>query len=121
VFAIIPRRVGTDINASVIITSAVTLKQKKSFFFLLQSDLGDVYALFHTTPSPPVHIIVRYRVALEQDGDTVAAINMHYFETLPVAASMAVLRSGYLFVATEMAAHRLCVRPPFFSRQLLPI
>jgi splicing factor 3B subunit 3 len=90
VFAIIPRRVGTDINASIIITSAVTLKQKKSFFFLLQSDVGDVY-----------------RVALEQDGDNVAAINMHYFETLPVASSMAVLRSGYLFVATEMGAQRL--------------
>jgi hypothetical protein len=29
----------------------VTLKQKKSFFFLLQSDLGDVYA--PSRPTPP--------------------------------------------------------------------
>jgi splicing factor 3B subunit 3 len=100
--------VGTDINASVIITSAVTLKQKKSFFFLLQSDLGDVYVPCQpTTIAQSIHTVTRYRVALEQDGDNVAAINMHYFETLPVSSSMAVLRSGYLFVATEMGAHRL--------------
>ncbi len=99
----------------------MTLKQKKSFFFLLQSDLGDVYAPSRPTPPALFDIIARYRVALEQDGDTVAAINMHYFETLPVAASMAVLRSGYLFVATEMAAHRLCVGPHLLSRQHLPV
>ena len=46
---------GTDINSSIIITSAVTLKQKKSFFFLLQSDLGDVYDRpFCSLPHPPL-------------------------------------------------------------------
>jgi splicing factor 3B subunit 3 len=66
--------------------------------------------MLHNSPHSHIiqfHCITRYRVALEQDGDNVAAINMHYFETLPVASSMAVLRSGYLFVATEMGAQRL--------------
>jgi splicing factor 3B subunit 3 len=66
--------------------------------------------MLHNSPHEHVikfYFMTRYRVALEQDGDNVAAINMHYFETLPVASSMAVLRSGYLFVATEMGAQRL--------------
>lgn len=53
-------------------------------FFLLQSEYGDLY-----------------RVNLLVEGDEVVEINASYFDTVPPANSICVMRSGLLFVASE--------------------
>ena len=82
----IPRRRSPleDPSRGLIIVSGVMHKMKGFFFFLLQSEEGDVY-----------------KVTLEYDGDRVTEIKIKYFDTLPVAASLCILRAGFLFVGAE--------------------
>ena len=54
------------------------------FFFLLQSEDGDLF-----------------KVTVEHEGEDVRALKIKYFDTVPVAQSLCVLKSGYLFVASE--------------------
>ncbi|CAG8605229.1 6855_t:CDS:10 [Paraglomus brasilianum] len=88
----IPRRRSPleDPGRGLIIVSGVMHKMKGFFFFLLQSEEGDVY-----------------KVTLEYDSDTVTEIKIKYFDTLPVAASLCILRAGFLFVGAEFGDHRL--------------
>ena len=55
-----------------------------AFFFLLQSEDGDLF-----------------KVTIDHEGEDVKALKIKYFDTVPVAASLCVLKSGYLFVASE--------------------
>ena len=82
----IPRRRSPleDPSRGLIIVSGVMHKMKGFFFFLLQSEEGDVY-----------------KVTLEYDSDTVTEVKIKYFDTLPVAASLCILRAGFLFVGAE--------------------
>ena len=54
------------------------------YFFLLQTEQGDIF-----------------KVALETEEDVVTEIRIKYFDTVSVAASMCVLRTGFLFCASE--------------------
>ena len=54
------------------------------FFFLAQTEQGDIF-----------------KVTLETDEDMVTEIRLKYFDTVPVASSMCVLKTGFLFVASE--------------------
>lgn len=96
VHATLPRRMlgllsyfhllGTDIpkDRGVLITSHVVVKQRDWFFFLLQSEYGDLY-----------------KVVLDYDKDEVKKVHVMYFDTVPTAVSMAFLKTGFLFVASE--------------------
>lgn len=55
-----------------------------AFFFLLQSEEGDLY-----------------KVTIEHDEQDVRAVKIKYFDTVPVATSLCILKSGFLFVAAE--------------------
>ncbi len=55
-----------------------------AFFFLLQSEDGDLF-----------------KVTIEHEGEDVRTVKIKYFDTVPVATSLCVLKSGYLFVASE--------------------
>ena len=55
-----------------------------AFFFLLQSEEGDLY-----------------KVTIEHENEEVQALKIKYFDTVPVAASLCILKSGFLFVASE--------------------
>ena len=55
-----------------------------AFFFLLQSEEGDLY-----------------KVTIEHDEQDVKALKIKYFDTVPVASSLCILKSGFLFVAAE--------------------
>uniref|UniRef100_A0A1I8G522 CPSF_A domain-containing protein n=1 Tax=Macrostomum lignano TaxID=282301 RepID=A0A1I8G522_9PLAT len=48
-----------------------------------------------------------FKLTLETDEDLVTEIRLKYFDTVPVAASMCVLRTGFLFVASEFGNHYL--------------
>ncbi|KAJ6449792.1 CPSF A subunit region-domain-containing protein [Mycena sanguinolenta] len=86
----IPRREGTSMDRGLLIVSAVMHKMKNEFFFLLQSELGDLY-----------------KVTVEHSDDEVHSLKIKYFDTVPVSTSLCVLRSGFLFVASEFGNQQL--------------
>ncbi|KIP06506.1 hypothetical protein PHLGIDRAFT_128225 [Phlebiopsis gigantea 11061_1 CR5-6] len=88
----IPRRRHPleDKERGLLITSAVMHKMKGAFFFLLQSEEGDLY-----------------KVTIEHDEQDVRALKIKYFDTVPVASSLCILKSGFLFVAAEFGNHHL--------------
>ncbi|PON75334.1 Guanine nucleotide-binding protein, beta subunit [Parasponia andersonii] len=88
--AVIPRRADLTAERGVLIVSAAMHKQKTTFFFLLQTEYGDIF-----------------KVTLEHDNDRVTELKIKYFDTIPVTASMCVLKSGFLFAASEFGNHSL--------------
>ncbi len=63
---------------------ADTVAMQGSFFFLLQSEDGDLY-----------------KVTIDHRDEDVVAVRIKYFDTVPVASSLVILKTGYLFVASE--------------------
>ncbi|KXN82005.1 Pre-mRNA-splicing factor RSE1 [Leucoagaricus sp. SymC.cos] len=88
----IPRRRHPleDKERGVIITAAVMHKMKGAFFFLLQSEDGDLF-----------------KVTIEHEEEEVKALKIKYFDTVPVASSLCILKSGFLFIASEFGNHYL--------------
>eukprot|EP00124_Ichthyophonus_hoferi_P002448 Ihof_evm8s167 gene=Ihof_evmTU8s167 len=87
----IPRRKGeTDPDAIVIIVSATTIKSKQVLFFLLQTEHGDLFNL-----------------TLVVSDDVVKDMHIQYFDTVPVASQLVMMKSGFLFCASEFGSHFL--------------
>ncbi|KAJ7646963.1 CPSF A subunit region-domain-containing protein [Roridomyces roridus] len=88
----IPRRKHPleDPSRTIIIVTAVMHKMKGAFFFLLQSEDGDLY-----------------KVTIEHEEEEVRSLKIKYFDTVPVASSLCILKSGFLFVAAEFGNHYL--------------
>ncbi|CEG40787.1 pre-mrna-splicing factor rse1 [Plasmopara halstedii] len=84
----IPRRAGE--HRDIIIVSSATHKQRDLFFVLLQSELGDLY-----------------KISLEYSGNTVDEIKIQFFDTVPVASSLCITKTGLLFCASEFSNHYL--------------
>ncbi|ONK70641.1 uncharacterized protein A4U43_C05F35850 [Asparagus officinalis] len=80
--AVIPRRADHPAERGVLIVSAATHRQKSMFFFLLQTEYGDIF-----------------KATLIHEGDCVTELKIKYFDTIPVTSAMCVLKSGYLFAA----------------------
>jgi splicing factor 3B subunit 3 len=80
----------SDPERGVIITSAVMHKMRGAFFFLLQSEEGDLY-----------------KVTIDHEEEEVVSLKIKYFDTVPVASSLCILKSGFLFVASEFSNPRL--------------
>ena len=74
----------------VLIVSAAMHKQKSMFFFLLQTEYGDIF-----------------KVKLDHDNDRVQELRIKYFDTIPVTSLLCVLKSGFLFDAAEFGNHAL--------------
>lgn len=88
--AVIPRRADLPNERGVLIVSAATHRQKAMFFFLLQTEYGDIF-----------------KVTLEHDNDRVTELKIKYFDTIPVTSAMCVLKTGFLFAASEFGNHAL--------------
>jgi len=73
-----------DPERGMILVCSATHKTKSMFFFLVQTEQGDVF-----------------KVTLETNEEFVTEIRMKYFDTVPVASAMCVLKTGFLFVASE--------------------
>uniref|UniRef100_H3AX27 Splicing factor 3B subunit 3 n=1 Tax=Latimeria chalumnae TaxID=7897 RepID=H3AX27_LATCH len=88
----IPRRRNDldDPERGMIFVCSATHKTKSMFFFLAQTEQGDIF-----------------KITLETDEDMVTEIRLKYFDTVPVAAAMSVLKTGFLFVASEFGNHYL--------------
>jgi len=48
-----------------------------------------------------------YKATLAYEGETVTELKVKYFDTLPPAVSLAVLKTGFLFAASETGNHAL--------------
>lgn len=59
-------------------------RTKAMFFFLVQTEQGDIF-----------------KITMEMDDEVVKELKLKYFDTVPVATSMCVLKTGFLFVAAE--------------------
>lgn len=88
--AVIPRRKDLPGEKGVLIVSYATHKKKAYSFFLVQSEYGDIY-----------------KITLEGDTSTVTELKIKYFDTLPTCTSIAVLKTGFLFAASETGNHAL--------------
>ncbi|KAI9889964.1 MAG: pre-mRNA-splicing factor rse1 [Vezdaea aestivalis] len=93
----IPRRKGAteDPSRKRMICSGVMHKMKGVFFFLLQTEDGD---LFKVT-------IDMVEDDQGQPTGEVSRLKIKYFDTVPVATSLCILKSGFLFVASETGNH----------------
>ncbi|KUI59851.1 Pre-mRNA-splicing factor rse1 [Cytospora mali] len=97
----IPRRRGAteDPNRKRCVVAGVMHKLKNSaglFFFLLQTEDGDLFK-------------VTIDMVEDAEGNPtgeVERLKIKYFDTVPVASSLCILKSGFLFVASESGNHR---------------
>ncbi|TGO92361.1 hypothetical protein BPOR_0004g00060 [Botrytis porri] len=97
----IPRRRGAteDPQRKRNIVAGVMHKLKGAagaFFFLLQTDDGDLFKI----------TIEMVEDDNGQPTGEVRRLKIKYFDTVPVAASLCILKSGFLFVASEFGNHQ---------------
>jgi splicing factor 3B subunit 3 len=93
----IPRRRGAteDPQRKRLIVSGVMHKMRGAFFFLLQSEDGDLFK-------------VTLDMIEDDNGQPtgeVKCLKIKYFDTVPIASSLCILKSGFLFVASETGNH----------------
>ena len=88
--AVIPRRTSLPNDRGVLITASAGHKSKKTFFFLAQSEYGDIYKL-----------------SVEYSGEKVSEVKVKYFDTIPPCVNLCVLKTGFLFAASEFGNHAL--------------
>lgn len=83
----IPKRFDSD--QKMIISSAIH-RAKNMLFILIQTEDGDLF-----------------KVSLEYSNDLVSNITIGYFDTIPPAQSISILKSGHLFAASESGSNYL--------------
>ncbi|KAL9103814.1 MAG: hypothetical protein Q9163_001168 [Psora crenata] len=93
----IPRRRGATENPERkrYITAGVMHKMRGAFFFLLQSEDGDMFK---------VTLDMVEDDAGQATGE-VKRLKIKYFDTVPLASNLCILKSGFLFVASETGNH----------------
>lgn len=94
----IPRRSGPTENPERkrMISAGVMHKMRGAFFFLLQSDDGDLFK-------------VTIDMVEDDNGQLtgeVRRLRVKYFDTVPLASHLLILKSGFLYVASESGNHQ---------------
>ncbi|PFH38689.1 putative splicing factor 3b, subunit 3 [Besnoitia besnoiti] len=84
----IPRRLETGSDRGLVVVAFAVHRMKDFFFILIQTEYGDIY-----------------KVEISHEEGVVREIVCRYFDTVPVANALCVLKSGYLFVASEFGNH----------------
>jgi splicing factor 3B subunit 3 len=86
----IPKRENplADPRRTTIINTAVVHKMKNLFFVLAQNDEGDVF-----------------KITMDVEEGAGKQLRIKYFDTIPLAVSLCLLKAGILFVAAECGDH----------------
>lgn len=87
----IPRRHNLPKEKGVLITSGTLHKQKDLFFFIVQSEYGDLY-----------------KVTLDQDpNDSKIITNIHIsvFDTIQPCNTLCITKTGFLYTSSEISNH----------------
>jgi len=74
----------------IIIISSVVHKLKNGFFVFVQTELGDIFK-----------ITMDYTPGTDGLSNGVDALKIKYFDTLPPSSALILLKSGFLFAASE--------------------
>jgi len=95
IHAAVPKRSDMDESVNIMIVSHTIFQRRDKnnnffFFFIIQSEYGDLYKL-----------------ELNYSGKNVTEMKIKYFDTVPVANSLAIIRPASLFVAAETGNHML--------------
>ncbi|KAG5179960.1 putative spliceosomal protein sap [Tribonema minus] len=88
----VPRRKDVPPERGVLVTAGAVHKSKDMFFFLLQSEYGDVY---------------KVTLDLDPTNKEVLDVVVSVFDTIPIATSLRITRRGLLFCASESSNHLL--------------
>eukprot|EP00232_Nephroselmis_pyriformis_P023620 CAMPEP_0182873278 /NCGR_PEP_ID=MMETSP0034_2-20130328/12223_1 /TAXON_ID=156128 /ORGANISM="Nephroselmis pyriformis, Strain CCMP717" /LENGTH=801 /DNA_ID=CAMNT_0025005915 /DNA_START=153 /DNA_END=2554 /DNA_ORIENTATION=- len=88
--AVIPRREDLPGERGVLLVAHAAFKQKNNFYLFVQSEYGDIY-----------------RVSLEHADDTVSEVKVKYFDTITPCTAMCIMKTGFLFAASEFGNHAL--------------
>lgn len=93
----VPRRSGATENPERqrCIVAGVMHKMRGAFFFLLQTEDGDLFKVTMDMAEDDD----------EQPTGEVKNLKIKYFDTVPVASNLCILKSGFLFVASETGNH----------------
>lgn len=85
---LLPRRRDMPAEHGLLIVGAALHRQKDLFFVLLHSELGDLY-----------------KVSVTHAGAAVSELVVRYFDTVPTSVALVILRTGFLFAASEAGNH----------------
>ena len=102
--AALPRRHTLPVEHTVMVCAGALMRTREGFFYLLQSEYGDLYKVTLTVSHPPSV------PAGEGDGGSggvVTALHVRYFDTIPLATYLYITRRGGLVALGEVANHRL--------------
>lgn len=84
----LPRRKDLPSDHGLLVTAAAVHKQRDLFFILVQSECGDLY-----------------KVTLQVEADSVSELRVRYLDSVPPCTALCILKSGFLFCASEFANH----------------
>ncbi|CAO1633979.1 unnamed protein product [Parajaminaea phylloscopi] len=73
-----------------IVVASVCHRMKNTFFFLVQNEDGDLF-----------------KVTIDHEDEDLKALKIKYFDTVPLATSLNILRAGFLFVGAEYGSSSL--------------
>ncbi|KAF1986318.1 putative nuclear mRNA splicing factor [Aulographum hederae CBS 113979] len=95
----IPRRKGPTENPERrrMVTAGVMHRMRGAFFFLLQTEDGDLFKVTIEMARTSAGLLTR----------DVACLTIKYFDTIPVSSSLCILRSGFLFLGAESGDHAI--------------
>ena len=92
----LPRRKGTPSSSGLLVTATAMHKQKGLFFYMIQTELGDLYKVTLITDT--------------SDGSKVTSVNVMVFDTISPANALCITRNGLLFAASGAGARVPIVR-----------
>ena len=84
----LPRRKDLPNDHGLLITAAAVHRQRDLFFVLVQSECGDLY-----------------KATLAVQNEVVTELRVRYLDTVPPCISLCILKSGFLFCASEFSDH----------------
>lgn len=86
----LPRRSDMDESRGLMIISGALFKRRDVFFFILQSEFGDLY-----------------KIELEYSEDIVNGLSASYFDTIAPSLTLSIIRPAFLFSGAESTNHAL--------------
>jgi len=84
----LPRRRDLPNEHGLLLVASAVHRQRDLFFIIVQSEFGDLY-----------------KVTLNYQEEQVTEVKARYLDTVPVCNSLCILRSGFLFCASEFGNH----------------
>lgn len=82
----LPRRHELPKDKGIMIVNFTSYKKKDFFYFIVQSEFGDLY-----------------KVSLEYTSDIVHGVIVQYFDTIPVCVSLNCLGGAFLFAPADIS------------------